>query len=252
MTEQSRQIIIERPTKTVWREGDTIVKAFIPGYLKSDVLKEAFNHALAEEAGLPVPKLLGVRERDGGWSLEIEAINGRTMAQAMADEPEKLEQYMEQLVALQSEVHACTCKKMVRLKDKLNTQISSLRDELDATTRYELHVRLETMKPHAKITHGDFNPTNIILGDDGKAYIVDWAHAAIGNASADAATTYLQFALNDQKAADLYLKLFCQKNDIAMQYVQRWLPIVAAAQMTKKRGREHEFLTRWTQVVEFE
>ena len=33
MTEQSRQIIIERPTKTVWREGDTIVKAFIPGYL---------------------------------------------------------------------------------------------------------------------------------------------------------------------------------------------------------------------------
>ena len=28
--------------------------------------------------------------------------------------------------------------------------------------------------------------------------------------------------------------------------------IVAAAQMTKKRGREREFLTRWTQVVEFE
>ena len=90
------------------------------------------------------------------------------------------------------------------------------------------------------------------IGADGKVYILDWAHAAIGNASADAAMTYLQFALEDQKKADLYLKLFCKKNDIAMQYVQRWLPIVAAAQMTKKHGAEKEFLTGWTQVVEFE
>lgn len=141
---------------------------------------------------------------------------------------------------------------MGRLKDKLNAQISSLRDELDASTRYELHVRLENMKPHTKITHGDFNPTNVLIGEDGKVYILDWAHAAIGNASADAAMTYLQFALEDQKKAGLYLKLFCKKNDIAMQYVQRWLPIVAAAQMTKKHGAEKAFLTHWTQVVEFE
>ena len=40
MTEQSRQIIIERANKTVWREGDRIVKAFVPGHLKSDVLKD--------------------------------------------------------------------------------------------------------------------------------------------------------------------------------------------------------------------
>ena len=92
----------------------------------------------------------------------------------------------------------------------------------------------------------------LVIGEDGKVYILDWAHAAIGNASADAAMTYLQFALEDQKKADLYLKLFCKKNDIAMQYVQRWLPIVAAAQMTKKHGEEKAFLTGWTQVVEFE
>ena len=94
--------------------------------------------------------------------------------------------------------------------------------------------------------------TNVILGDDSKVYVLDWAHAAIGNASADAAMTYLLFALEDQKKADLYLKLFCLSNDIAIQYVQKWLPIVAAAQMTKQHGAEREFLTNWTQVVEFE
>ena len=170
----------------------------------------------------------------------------------MQEQPENIDSLMEQFVDIQSDIHKYTCKQMGRLKDKLNAQISSLRDELDATTRYELHVRLENMKPHTKITHGDFNPTNVLIGDDGKVYILDWAHAAIGNASADAAMTYLLFALEDQKKADLYLKIFCKKNDIAMQYVQKWLPIVAAAQMTKKHGAEKEFLTRWTQVVEFE
>ncbi len=247
-----KEIIVRRATKTVYRQGDTIIKQFIPDYPKSAVLKEAFNHALAEEAGLNVPELLDVKETGEGWALLIRAVEGRTLAQAMEEEPEKLKEYMEQFVEIQSEIHSKTCKQMGRLKDKLNTQISSLRDDLDATTRYELHVRLENMKPHTKITHGDFNPSNVLLGDDGKVYILDWAHAAIGNASADAAMTYLQFALEDQEKADLYLKRFCEKNDIAMQYVQKWLPIVAAAQMTKKHGAERDFLTRWTQVVEFE
>ena len=249
----SKEIIVERGTKTVYREGSKIVKQFKAGYPKSAVIKEAFNHALAEESGLNVPALLEVKNTGEGWALVIEAVEGKTMAQLMAEQPENLERereaqqaaaqrenleaLMTQFVEIQSDIHHRTCKQMGRLKDKLNAQISSLRDELDASTRYELHVRLENMKPHTKITHGDFNPTNVLIGEDGKVYILDWAHAAIGNASADAAMTYLQFALEDQKKADLYLKLFCKKNDIAMQYVQRWLPIVAAAQMTKKHGK---------------
>ena len=43
--------------------------------------------------------------------------------------------------------------------------------------------------------------------------IVDWAHATQGNASGDAAITYLEFALKDQKTADLYLDIFCKKSD---------------------------------------
>lgn len=249
---ENRKIILSRQNKTVYLDGDVIVKEHVPTHPKSSVMKEAFNHSLAEESGLPVPKLLGVSEENGCWCLRIQHIPGRTMAEAMAAEPEKLEEYMEQFVDIQSMIHRTTNKQMVRLKDKLNAQISSLREDMPATQRYELHLRLEHMKPHTKITHGDFNPTNVILGDDGKVYVIDWAHAAIGNASADAATTYLQFALEDQKKADLYLKIFCRKNDIAMQYVEKWFPIVAAAQMTKKHGAEKELLSQWAEIVEFE
>ena len=82
--------------------------------------------------------------------------------------------------------------------------------------------------------------------------VVDWAHATQGNASADAAMTYLLFALKDQKVADLYLKLFCKKSDTAMQYVQQWLPIVAAAQLSKENELEKDLLMRWIDVVDYQ
>ena len=148
----SKEIIVERGTKTVYRDGDTIVKQFKAGYPKSAVIKEAFNHALAEEVGLNVPELLEVKDTGEGWALVIRNIPGKTMAQLMQEQPENIDSLMEQFVDIQSDIHKYTCKQMGRLKDKLNAQISSLRDELDATTRYELHVRLENMATSTRPT----------------------------------------------------------------------------------------------------
>ena len=97
------------------------------------------------------------------------------------------------------------------------------------------------MPVHNKVCHGDFNPSNVIVGKTVEMYVVDWAHATQGNASGDAAMTYLLFALKDQDTADLYLKTFCKKSDTARQYVQQWLPIVAAAQLAKENELEKNF-----------
>ena len=168
----------------------------------------------------------------------------------MKENPDKLEEYMEQFVDLQLEIHSKKCPGLKKLKAKLQNQINSLKD-LDATTRYELSTRLDGMPRHTKLCHGDFNPTNIIVDKKGNWAVIDWAHAAQGNASADAAMTYLLFALEDQKLADMYINLFCKKSDTARQYVNRWLPIVAAAQLTKKKAKEKDFLMKWIDVVEY-
>ena len=47
------------------------------------------------------------------------------------------------------------------------------------------------------------------------------------------------------------INLFCKKSDTARQYVNRWLPIVAAAQLTKKKAKEKDFLMKWIDVVEY-
>ena len=91
------------------------------------------------------------------------------------------------------------------------------------------------------------------FAEDGTPYILDWSHATQGNASADAARTYLLFWLNgDIEGAKQYLDLFCQKSNTAKQYVQKWMPIVAASQSVKGNEKEREFLLSWVDVVDYE
>lgn len=245
------RIIAVRNAKTVYRDGDKCIKVFDTDYSKADVLNEALNQARVEETGLNIPKIIGVTTIDGKWAIVSEYIEGKTLAQLMKENPDDKEKYLEQFVDLQLMVQSKTNPLLNRLKDKMNRKISQA--ELDATTRYDLHTRLEGMPKHNKLCHGDFNPSNVIITDSGEAYIIDWAHATQGNASADAARTYLLFCLDgDEEGAKRYLDLFCQKSDTAKQYVQKWMPIVAASQSVKGRPDEREFLLKWVDVVDYE
>lgn len=48
------------------------------------------------------------------------------------------------------------------------------------------------------------------------------------------------------------LNCSAKKADTARQYVNRWLPIVAAAQLTKKKEEESKLLMSWIDVVEYQ
>ena len=205
------RIIAVRNDKTVYRDGDRCLKVFNSDFSKADVLNEALNQARIEETGLNIPKILEVTVIDGKWTIVSEYIKGKTLARLMEEEPEKKDEYLEKFVELQLEVQSKTCPLLTKLKDKMNRKISQT--DLSATVRYDLHTRLEAMPKHNKVCHGDFNPSNIIISDDGKPYIIDWSHVTQGNASADAARTYLLFWLNgDIEGADKYLDLFGEKS----------------------------------------
>ncbi len=247
----SENIIAVRNGKTIYREGNTAVKVFDEGYAKPDVLNEALNQSRVENIGINVPKILEVKMVDGKWAIVSEFIEGKTLAQLMQENPDKMNDYLNLFVDLQMQIHSATCPLLNKLKDKMNRKISEA--DLDATTRYELHTRLESMPKHNKVCHGDFNPSNIIMTADGTPYILDWSHVTQGNASADVARTYLLFNLAGQaELAYDYLNLFSKKSDTAKQYIQKWMPIVAASQSVKGKPEEREFLLSWVDVVEYE
>lgn len=243
--------LAKREHKVIYRNGDNVIKVFDENFSKADILNEALNQARVEESDLNIPSLKEVTTYDGKWAIATTYIEGKTLAQMMAENPSKEDEYLALFVSLQLTMHEQKVPLLNKLKDKMNRKISA--SKFDATTRYELHTRLEGMPKHTKLCHGDFNPSNIIITEDGTPFIIDWAHATQGNASADAARTYLLFCLSgNETLADKYLKLFCRMSDTAMQYVQNWMPIVAASQSVKGRPEEQKLLDSWVNVFHYE
>ena len=245
------RIIAVRTNKTVYRDGEYCVKVFDDDFSKVDVLNEALNQARVEETGLNVPKIVEVTKIDGKWAIVSEYVPGKTLARLMEENPDKKDEYLEKFVDWQIEVQSKKCPLLTKLRDKMNRKIDLT--NLDESIKYELHTRLEGLPKHNKLCHGDFNPSNIIVKEDGTPYFIDWSHATQGNASADVARTYMLFWLaGDIEGAEKYLDLFCQKSGTDKRYVQKWMPIVAASQSVKGHEKEREFLMSWIDVAEFQ
>lgn len=244
------KILAERKNKVIYRDGDLCAKVFDETFPKSDILNEALNQARVEETGLNIPKIEEVTKIDGKWAIITDYIEGKTLAQLMDENPDKLDEYLNLFIDIQMDIHAQRSPLLNKLKDKMNRKIDSA--DLDETTKFELQARLNSMPKHNKVCHGDFNPSNIIIKDDGTAYVLDWSHATQGNGSADAARTFLLFNLYKREdIAEKYINMYCEKTGTQRKYINRWLPIVAASQSVKGKPEEREFLLSWVNICEY-
>ncbi|MBD5132813.1 MAG: aminoglycoside phosphotransferase family protein [Clostridiales bacterium] len=244
--------IAKRPNKVVYRDGECCYKVFAADYNKADILNEALNQARVEATGLFIPKVHEVKKLDDGrLAIVMDYVEGKSLAALIAENPAKRSEYIARLIDIQLSMHKLTAPDLNKQRDKFARKFEQ--SGLDATTRYELHARLDGMPKHNKLCHGDFNPSNVIITADDRACIIDWSHATIGNASADTARTYLLFKLaGDDKTAEDYMTAFCKKSDTARQYVEAWLPIVAASQMAKGKPEEKEMLSKWADVCQYD
>ena len=244
--------IAERRTKTVYRDGNKTIKLFIENYSKAAILNEALIQSRVEEnTDLKMSRLLEVTKIENRWALVTEFIEGTPLDVLMREHPEKEDEYLNLFIDIQLEIMSKKVPTINRLKDKYRRKLAEA--DIDDTTRYELLQRLEGTKNHDKLCHGDFNPSNVIINENGEYSIIDWAHATQGNASADVAKTFLLFSLNGQtELAEKYLNLFTEKSGLEKRGIQRWVPIVAAVQLKKGGVENKEFLKKWIDVVDYE
>ncbi|MCL2242323.1 MAG: phosphotransferase [Chitinispirillia bacterium] len=244
------KIITVRTAKTIYRDGDKVIKLMGEGYSAPNVLSEALNLAAVGETGLKVPKMVEVTKIDGKWAIVWEYVEGTPLDRLMEKDKDRAQSYLERFVDIQLNMHTYSASWLPSLADKLERKIKA--SDLDSTCRYELMGRLAGMSKSNKLCHGDFNPSNIVIGENNEVCIIDWSHASQGNTLADAAQTYLLFWLaGNISMADKYLAIFCEKSGTPKRYVQGWLPIVAASRLPSARAEEKEFLLNWTNVVEY-
>lgn len=245
--------VAERKTKTVYKDGDKTIKLFVENYSKADILNEALIQSRVEEnTDLKISKLLEVTKIENRWALVTEFIEGTPLDKLMEEHPEKQDEYLNFFVDIQLNVLSKKVPLLNRIKDKYKRKITEA-ENIDANTKYELLQRLEGMKNHDKLCHGDFDPSNIIVKENGEYGIIDWAHATQGNASADVANTFLIFSMQGKsELADKYVEKYCEKTGCDRKEVQRWIPIVAAVRKANGKEEEQEFLSNWINIVDFE
>ncbi len=246
-------VLAKRSTKEVYRDGGNTIKLFVENYSKANILNEALIQARVEEGtDLNIPKLNEVTKIDNRWALVSDYVEGTTLSQLMEDHPDKIDEYLDLFVSIQVEMLSKKVPLLNRIKEKFKSRIEKA-EGLTDNTRYELLERLDGMRDHTKLCHGDFVPSNIIIKDNGDYFIIDWSHATQGNGSADAATTYLKLVKSGkEEIANKYLDLYCEKTDTQKILVQRWIPIVAAVELTRGNKEDEEFLKKWVDVVDYQ
>ena len=245
-------VLLERTEKVILKDKGTLLKVFGPSYKVSAILNEAMNEARAAETGLPVAKVLEVLKIRDHWAIRREFVEGQTLADVMAKDKKNLAKYLRQFVEIQCAVFRKTSERMGNLVEKLDKQISA--SPLDRVTRYDLHMKLLSYPRGTALCHGDFNPTNVIITPKGEWRVIDWAHVRLGDPLADVARTYLLFWLSGHvAAAEKYMALMCEALKVKLADVQKWLPIVAAAESATEKDHKHlDLLVHWASVVDIE
>ena len=243
--------IVKRATKVVYEDNGNTIKLFNEGYSKASIFNEALNQARVEEGtDLNVSKIKEVVVLENKFGIVSEYIKGYTLEELMKKNPEKMDEYLNLFVDIQIEIFSKKVPLINRMKDKYRSRINES-DLFEDNIKYDLLQRLEGMKTHFKLCHGDFVPSNIIISEDGKHYVIDWAHVTQGNASGDVALTYLKFCMRGKKdLAEKYLELYANKSNTDKNYIKQWIPIAAANEFVKQRPEEKEVLKQWINVVE--
>ena len=221
------KILAVRNTKTIYREGEVCVKLFSEKYPKSYVLREALNHSYIEETGLKIPKIKEVTCIDGEWAIESEYIKGTTLLELVRKNDSRKMEYMDRFIQLHATVMGLECKSLGRLADRMNENIAKA--DLEATTRYDMHMKLLEASNTNNICHGDFNLSNIIITQEDDAYVVDWSKLSRGDSRVDMANTYLILLLEEgEELATYYLNKIIELMSVTKESVMEWVPLVAA------------------------
>ncbi|MDD6996054.1 MAG: phosphotransferase [Candidatus Borkfalkiaceae bacterium] len=243
------RVIAVRTGKTVYRNGDKCVKVFGEGYSAAEVLCEAANHARAAEAKLPVPELYAALKTDNKWMIVSEYIKGKTFETLMKQYPERREELLGRFVNLQMTVFSKPGAALPSLRERLEKGIE--RADADEATRFELLARLRATPRQNKFCHGHFTLSNVVAGDDGRDYLLDFSRVSSGNAAADVAFTYLSFLFKKQTVtAERYLDVYCKKSGEARGYVLRFAILTAAALSADANEEKREFYRSYVRAAE--
>lgn len=238
-----------------------VVKLYKTGFPVSDADRE---YAISEKLfrdGLPVAQPFGRVELEGRHGIVYERVEGVTMLALIGRDPSILLTEAVRLADLHAEMHRHSGEGLPSLKDELRSKILAA-SPLTASEQQRIIEYLAQLPEGSKLCHGDYHPDNVLIGTDGRVFVLDWLTAASGHPAADAARTTVLSAfgslpdgipdhllplLEAGRAAHLaeYIRRYTSLTGITKDEMERWyLPVCAARLAEGIPAKEKEVLLR--------
>jgi len=225
--------------------SDRILKLNHAGFPATLAEKEFAASKAAQSAGVPVPAVYEMVERDGRFGIIFERISGGSLLDDLKSKPWSLSSCAKRLAELHVRTHACQLLVgLVSQKEYIRSGIEAAQaitdDERSAVLSY-----LQQLPEGDRLCHDDFHPDNILLSDRGPL-IIDWMTGTRGDPVADICRTLLILetsflppftplhirmlqAVSRSWINSTYLKRYLQLNPSVENQVDRWrLPLLAA------------------------
>ncbi len=132
--------------------------------------REAMVTSVARDAGLPVPKIWGLKTINNRPGIVMERIEGLTMMRWGTTFPWRIYTGAKMMARLHAEAHSRVGGDIPDLRERLKSRIeeSELVDEDMRSLALE---RLEPLPDGDSLCHSDFHPDNIIMSKAGPVII---------------------------------------------------------------------------------
>ena len=187
-------------------QGPLVVRLLPARDREPQARAEAEAQAWSRAGGYAAPRVLDVVPADDGFGLPAQVMErapGTTMLEALTRRPWRVLQLVDQLAALQLQLHALPTHGWPGSTDPrslVDRRLGLPRRVVAETGHPALRAALERLDEHlddgltgpAVVCHGDFHPLNVVVDGD-RAAVIDWTDAGLGPVEADVARTLLLF-----------------------------------------------------------
>jgi len=188
----SSEVIGKGLTSVVYAAGEGKVIKLFESWVPEPKIRREFTITRAlHAAGLPVPAVYEIAERDGRMGIVFERVDGISLFRSVKARPWRLFGAARQLAELHAQLHG------LRAPVELPTQRDQLAGWIDASDypperKTAAHAQLARLPSGDAVCHGDFHPENILLSPHGPV-IIDWIAGTRGHPVGDVARTSMLF-----------------------------------------------------------
>ena len=226
-------------TAGVYRlDEDTIVKLYYDNVPFKKIEKEKTFTRKAFELGMPCAISFDIVKCGGKYGIVYELIHARTLAEAIAGEPERLEEYASAYGRLGRSIHGLPGDPQIfpETTEQYHEQIERLRAWVDGDAVKRLHGFVDSVPGRGTLIHGDFHLNNVML-QDGEYILIDMADVSCGHPVFELACTWVGLVSICSRGPELTTKMYGLMPDQLLAVWDGFIRGYFGAQEEKERRR---------------